>query len=180
MSVLKFFDHQLAKLLLIFVRDQCELFENTIKSVEGDRISAYEAAKSIQQLLNQIETRRDEQFSSLEFQREFDRVELMIPFEDVIAVKRGRSVINETVYVDDFYVKDMFNRFHGNFICFFLLLDLHSQLYIRMQIEIFRISSNLDYTSSYIKEWTKHLFPVVNTFGWIELRTMPSWSVDPS
>lgn len=127
--ILKFFDHQLAKLLLIFVRDQCQLFENTIKSVEGDRISAYEAGKSIQSLLSQIEVRRDENFSSTDFQRELDEVELMLPYEDTIVVKRGRSFINEIVMVDKLYLGDMFHRFHGNnLFCIYFSLRFYSVL----------------------------------------------------
>ena len=81
--------------------------------VEGDRISAFEAAKSINNLLNQIEMRKEEHFSSMEFQREFDKVLPQLPFTDVISVKKGKKVTNETVVVDEPYLQARFDFFHG-------------------------------------------------------------------
>lgn len=123
--ILKFFDHQLSKILLVFVRDQCQLFESAIKSVEGDRTSGYEAAKAIHQLLDRIEARKEEQFCSIDFERELDKIEPLLPFSDTILVKQGNSVKNVTVLVDEPYLKNIFNQFYGsNFLIEFLCVVL--------------------------------------------------------
>lgn len=130
LSILKFLDHQFAKIFLIFVRDQCQLFENAVKSVEGDSTSAFEAAKSIKNLLNQIEIRKEENFSSIQFQQELDKVLPMLPFTDVINVKKGKKVENETVLVNEPYLRARFDHFYGK------LDNLNCYLLIRMETKL--------------------------------------------
>lgn len=131
-NVIKFFDHQLSKLLLIFVRDQCGLFESTITSIEGREIIGYEAATSVNWLIRQIESRRDEKYASFEFQREMDKVQLQLPFVDTILVKKGKTTQNEQVTVNDEYLEEMFFRFYGNYIkseIFFLYIDTNFKFF---------------------------------------------------
>lgn len=79
----RFFDHQLAKVLLIFVRDQCAYFESVIRSLEGSDVSGYEAAQTIFPFCASIHERIDEKFTSLEFQREMTNIMESLPFTDM-------------------------------------------------------------------------------------------------
>lgn len=117
MTVLKFFDHQLSKLFLIFIRDQCELFESTIKAMEGIQVLGYEVAKAVKWLLDQIESRKEEEYASLDFEREMNVVQLQLPFDDTILVKVGREVKKVDVCVNEEYLKERFDLFYGNY-CF--------------------------------------------------------------
>lgn len=114
-TVLKFFDHQLSKLFLIFIRDQCELFESTIKAMEGIQVLGYEVAKAVKWLLDQIESRKGEEYVSLDFEREMNVVQLQLPFDDTILVKVGKEVKKVNVCVNEGYLKERFDRFYGNY-----------------------------------------------------------------
>lgn len=112
-ALIRFFEHQLAKLLLIFVHDQCQLFENTIKNMEGTYVSAFEAVKQMKQLVLAIESRKEENFTSLEFQREMDKVENELPFEDTILTKKNNRTQYTEVLVNSPYLQEIFHRFYG-------------------------------------------------------------------
>lgn len=120
----QFFNHQLSKLFLIFVRDQCKLFESTIKSMEGRNVTGYEAAKAIKWIIEQLESRRDEKYASFEFQREMDNVMKQLPFNDTILVKKGKGTQHERVSVNDVYLEEIFTRFYGNFIILLTVIIL--------------------------------------------------------
>lgn len=114
----RFFNHPLAKLLLIFVRDQCQYFESAIRSIEGTHVSGYEAAQTIFSLTTSIRERIEEKFTSFEFQQElttiFDAGDM--PFTDTILTKVGKRTEHKEVYVDEEYINDMVHRFEGNFL----------------------------------------------------------------
>lgn len=119
LQVLKFFDHQLSKLFLIFVRDQCALFESTIKAMEGSQVLGFEVAKAVKWLLDQIESRQEEEYASFDLQREMDVVKSQLPFKDTISVKRGKEKTqNVEVMVNEEYLKETFDRFYGKIIFF--------------------------------------------------------------
>lgn len=111
----RFFDHPLSKLLLIFVRDQCEYFELAVRSLEGSHVSAYEAAKTVFALSSSIREKISERFTSLEFNREQSLISERLPFNDTVLVKDGTKTKNIEVYVDEQYVDDMVHRFQGKF-----------------------------------------------------------------
>lgn len=121
-KVLQFFDHQLSKLLLIFVRDQCCLFESAIKSIEGKDVTGFEAAKSVMWLLNQIESRQEEKYASFDFQREMDKVTPQLPFTETILVKKDKGTQNQQIEVNELYLEEIFSRFYGNYKYLFIYL----------------------------------------------------------
>lgn len=118
LQLLQFFNHKLSKLLLIFVRDQCHLFESTIKSIEGSSITAFEAAKSLKWLLEQIESRREEKYESFDLQCEMEQLSPELPFNDTILVRNGKRAQFEQITVDESYLQEMFSRFYGKYSSF--------------------------------------------------------------
>lgn len=112
-ALIRFFEHQLAKLLLIFVRDQCQLFERTIIKMEGTSVTGCEAAKHMKELVQEIKSRKEENFTSLEFQREMDKVENNLPFQDTILTKKDNRTVYTEVFVDSLYLQEIFRRFYG-------------------------------------------------------------------
>lgn len=96
------------------MRDQCKLFETTIKSIEGEKVFGYEAAKAVKWLIDQIESRRDEKYASDDFQREMKNVNKQLSFTDTIVVKKSKHTQNEQVFVNDVYLEEIFSRFYGN------------------------------------------------------------------
>lgn len=112
---MRFFDHQLAKLLLIFVRDQCKYFETAIRRMEGSHVSAYEAAQSVFSLCSSIRERMEEKFTSFEFQHEMVNVAEGLPFTDTVLKKNGKRVIHEQVTVNEEYIDEIIQRFQSSF-----------------------------------------------------------------
>lgn len=112
-SLKHFFDKPLAKLLLIFVRDQCEYFESLIKSLEGEHVSGYEAAQKIFSLCSSIRQLMEVKFTSLEFQEELDNISEELPFNDTVLEKVGKRNVSKEICVDTQYIDDMVQRFQG-------------------------------------------------------------------
>lgn len=111
----RFFDHPLAKLLLIFVRDQCKYFESLIRSLEGTHVSGYEAAQKIFNFCASIRQRMEEKFTSIHFQRELDNLEERhLPFTDTILKKVGKRNVAEQIRIDTEYIEEMVQRFQSN------------------------------------------------------------------
>lgn len=124
LQLLWFFDHQLARLLLIFVRDECRHFELTIRAIEGTHISGYEATKAIFALRDQTQIRMEEGFFSLDYQRERDNVENLLPFKDTVLVKNGHRSEYTELDVNDEFLKDMTDKFYSTNNIFLFLLRL--------------------------------------------------------
>lgn len=115
-SLSRFFDHPLAKLLLIFVRDQCQYFEAVIRSVEGSHVSAYEGAQKIFSLIASIRERIDEQFTTIEFQQELTNIAEELPFTDTILRKVGKRSVPEEICIDHQYINGMVQNFQSKFL----------------------------------------------------------------
>lgn len=114
-SINRFFDHQLSKLILIFVRDQCEYFESVIRSLEGAHVCGYEAAQTILSFCTSIRQRMDEKFTSMEFQEELKKISKGFPFTDTVLKKVRNRNVAEEIRIDSKYIDDMVYRFQGNF-----------------------------------------------------------------
>lgn len=113
-DLVRFFEHKLSKMLLIFVHDQCQLFEKHIKAIEGNDVSGYEACKNMKHLVEEIESRKEENFESVEFAHEMVHLIDVLPFQDTIMTKKRNGVQYTEVMVDLPYLKEMFHRFYGN------------------------------------------------------------------
>lgn len=113
-DLVRFFEHKLSKMLLIFVHDQCQLFEKHIKLIEGNDVSGYEACKNMKHLVEEIESRKEENFESVEFAHEMVNLIDVLPFQDTIMTKKRDGVQYTDVMVDLPYLKEMFHRFYGN------------------------------------------------------------------
>ncbi|XP_055307724.1 uncharacterized protein LOC129571876 [Sitodiplosis mosellana] len=109
----RFFDHHLSKLLLVFVRDQCEYFEAVIRSLEGSHVSGYEAARTIFSFCTSIRERMDENFTSLQFQQELTTIIDSLPFTDTILKKANKRSIHEEVFVDVEYIDEIVRKFQN-------------------------------------------------------------------
>lgn len=114
-GLVHFFEHPLAKLLLIFVHDECVQFEKTIRCIESSHITGYETAKAIYSLVDQIRNRKNEGFMSYNVQEELTKLvdAKQLPFVGSILVKTGGKSHRVEVTVDEQYVKDMTQRFYG-------------------------------------------------------------------
>lgn len=114
-TLANFFEHPLAKWLLIFIHDECTPFENTIRKIEFSDISGYESAKAIYSLIDQIRNRKDERFMSYNCREELAAIvdAKKLPFVDSILVKNGRRSQRVEVTVDEQYIKSMTQRFYG-------------------------------------------------------------------
>lgn len=108
-ALLNFFEHPLSKLLLVFIRDECSHFEHHIRCMESAHVSGYEAAKSVSSLIESIRLRKEEHFTSFDFQREMDNLEENLPF----TVSVGKQSRRIDVLVDEQYIKEMIERFYG-------------------------------------------------------------------
>lgn len=111
----RFFGHQLSKLLLIFVRDQCAYFESAIRSIEGTHVSGYEAAQTINSFCASIHERMEEKFTSLEFQNELTNIFEELPFTDTVLKKVGKRNVHEEIEVDLTFIDEMVERFQSKF-----------------------------------------------------------------
>lgn len=81
--------------------------------IEGSRVTGYEAAKLVNSLIDQIMNRKDDNFSSFQFQQELDEVE--VPFTDTIREKVGKKSACKEILVDKSYLQEMFHRFYGDY-----------------------------------------------------------------
>lgn len=70
-----FFDDPFALVSLIFVRDQSANFQNAILKLEGDNVSAVEAADTINQLKTNIESRLNNNYTSPEFKNAYEGID---------------------------------------------------------------------------------------------------------
>lgn len=116
-QLIRFFGHELAKVLLIFVYDQCKQFEKSIKQMEGSNVSGFEAAKQMKLLVQEIQSRRDEKFESLDLQQEMANLVDQLPFSDTITTKKNKKAEQTEVLIDLPYLQGMFQRFHGIKFC---------------------------------------------------------------
>lgn len=113
-DLVRFFEHKLAKSLLIFVHDQCQLFEKYMKKMEGSDLTGYEAGKNMKQLVQEIDSRKIEKFELVELAQEIANLIDILPFEDVIMTKKAKQQVAYTnVMVDMPYLRNSFNRFYG-------------------------------------------------------------------
>lgn len=114
LQIIRLFDHQLARLLLIFIRDECRHFETTIRMIEGTNVSGYEASKAIYALRDQIQIRKEEGFFSLDYQREQANIVELLPFTDTVLTKKGKNAEYTQIEVNDEYLTKMVHNFYGN------------------------------------------------------------------
>lgn len=115
-SVLKklkqFFKCPIAKLLLIFVRDQSDLFEESLKKMEGDHVAGFEAAQIVFQLKNSIEVRADDRFCSYELREETAKIKDSLPFKMTLLNDDGDEAVTN---IDQHYIDEMIEKFHSEF-----------------------------------------------------------------
>lgn len=69
-----FFKDPLHRFILIFVHDVCKIFESTILCIEGDKITAIEAIKSVKGLMNLLLRHKEDAFISVQASSELERV----------------------------------------------------------------------------------------------------------
>lgn len=105
-----FFDCPIAKLLLIFVRDQCHIFEDSIKKLEGDAVTGFDALEIMNQLKLVVECRLKDNFQSTAFRNELEIVQELLPFKFTILEKKKGD--NLGIDIDDEYLMDIFEQFH--------------------------------------------------------------------
>lgn len=109
-SIIRFFNNPLSKLILIFVRDQAKTVEASIKSVESQKISGFEAWRDINSLKNSIKTKLDLEFTSSEFKMELELVKKALPFNDIVYDKKGKPA---NITVNEHFIKKMVVSFQG-------------------------------------------------------------------
>lgn len=97
---LKNFFYKMSKFYLIIVRDLCELFEDTIRKIEGEEITGYEAVKIVDDLYRTLETTISMEFFSLDAEKELgnimkvDRtVTKKNTFDDILRPIYGKKLI---------------------------------------------------------------------------------------
>lgn len=73
-KIVEFFDDPLALVTLIFVRDQAENIEKSILQLEGDCVSAVDAASIINELKTNIKARIDNKYFSPEFRAANEKI----------------------------------------------------------------------------------------------------------
>lgn len=83
-----FFGCSIAKLLLIFIRDQCQIFEDSIKKLEGDVVTAFDALEIMNQLKLVVESRLKDNFQSSAFRNELETVQELLPYTFTILKKK--------------------------------------------------------------------------------------------
>lgn len=69
-AISDFFQNPLAKLTFIFVRDQADNFQQTILKIEGNDITAVDAADKINLLINNVKSRLRNKFMSADMKNE--------------------------------------------------------------------------------------------------------------
>lgn len=106
-KLVKFFNCPIALLILIFVRDQYQLFEDSIKKLEGDTVTGFTAFEIMDQLKAVIEHRLNDRFSSFAFREELAKVKDNLPFE--ITIKKANNYVD--VLVDQIYLDRMVKKF---------------------------------------------------------------------
>lgn len=99
MSLRSFFNDPLNKLILILVRDTCDLFETAILKIEGSTVSGIEAIKIIENLRGKLQTQIDEKFISLDAEEELD------------ALIKSKAVANKQTIIDE-----LVQPIHGKFV----------------------------------------------------------------
>lgn len=108
----QFFKCPIAKLLLIFVRDQSDLFEESLKKMEGDHVAGFDAAQIVCQLKNSIEIRIDDRFCSYELREETKKIKNRLPFKMTLLNEDGDEAVTE---IDQGYIDAMIEKFHSEF-----------------------------------------------------------------
>lgn len=109
-NLMQFSKNPIAKLLLIFVRDQSDIFEETLTKMEGDHITGFDAARIIQQLKTTIEGRADDRFRSYEFREELTKIRCFLPFKMTLLDENGDEADTK---IDRKYIDKMMDKFHG-------------------------------------------------------------------
>lgn len=111
-----FFGCSIAKLLLIFIRDQCQIFEDSIKKLEGDVVTAFDALEIMNQLKLVVESRLKDNFQSSAFRNELETVQELLPYTFTILKKKNGDDVQ--MDIDDEYLKDIFEQFHIDIISY--------------------------------------------------------------
>lgn len=109
-KLIQFFNAPIAKLLLIFVHDECELFEGTITQLEGDHVAGFEAFGTVNKLKNIIQAQADDHYRSYEFREENRTIKENLPFRMTLKDKKGTAV--ETC-IDQHYIDQLIKKFRG-------------------------------------------------------------------
>lgn len=109
----QFFKCPIAKLLLIFVRDQSDLFEETLKKMEGDHVAGFDAARIVFQLKNAIEVQNDDRFCSYDLREEKKKTKKQLPFKMTLLDEEGDEVVTN---INPRYIENLFAKFHSE--CF--------------------------------------------------------------
>lgn len=97
MALRQFFKDPLHKLILILVRDTCELFEKAILKIEGNNVTGYEAAKIVENLRCKLQSQIDAKFISLDAEEELNGV-----------IEYDKEIDKQTIIVD--YVQPINGR----------------------------------------------------------------------
>lgn len=111
-KLVQFFNSPIAKLLLIFVHNQSELFEGTITQLEGDHVAAFEAFRKVNQLKNSIQLQADDHYRSYEFREENRKIKDSLPFQMTLKDKKGVAAVTN---IDQSYIDQLIEKFHGEF-----------------------------------------------------------------
>lgn len=112
----RFFKCPVPKILLIFIRDQCDIFECSIKKIEGDSIAGFEALEIMSQLQTVVEARAEDKFFSLAFREEMDVIKRKLPFHTMIVDKNGDDI---RVVINEKYLDDLTEKFFSDCINYF-------------------------------------------------------------
>lgn len=107
----RFFGCPIAKLLLIFIRDECQIFEESIEKMEGDIVTGFTAFEIMNQLKTSAEGRLDDGFKSSAFRNELKSItdSKSIPFDFPLLKKRGND---QRITIDNDYLNAIFDQFH--------------------------------------------------------------------
>lgn len=127
----RFFKSPISKLLLIFIRDQCQIFEDSIRKIEGDYVTGFDAANVVNQLKRSIEVHINDQFYSRDFRIELQNTENTLPFEMTVINKHGEEEILE---ITSEYLHKITKTFLGELFfsyCYIILLITCFYLNIR-------------------------------------------------
>lgn len=114
-KLIQFFNSPIAKLLLIFVRDQSELFEETITQLEGNHVAGFDAFRIVNQLKNSIQVQADDHYCSYEFREENRKIKDKLPFQMTSKDKKGVAVETN---IDQHYIDQLVEKFHRKFMFF--------------------------------------------------------------
>lgn len=111
-ALYRFFKCPIAKLLLIFIRDECQIFEEAIEKMEGDNVTGFTAFEIMNDLKTSAECRLKDEFRSSAFRDELKLISNCIPFEMSFLEKKSNEQRNSHVTIDDNYMNEIFNQFH--------------------------------------------------------------------